>query len=461
MSSATSRVTIVSRDRRMDLTLPDAVAIGELMPQLVQCCVAAVDRHSPVVWMLRPVGGAELRPTSTLRSAKVRDGTILELCQCAAAAPNSLVEDVRDVVEDAVDETMRIWGRRDSTTLSVLTVAALGASLAIMMVFWPDVWSGRTGIAIPLTAMVAAGAVWSAIGLQRRSFGVSAHALLLTGLVWTGVLVLVATVATATDGNRPSSGVLAAATGAVVGAVAAGVTRATPGFASWVAASAVVLGLGFSWAAAELADRSVRDWLAMAAVTGVLTVGILPRACLAAGGLPALDHLARTTGGAARPEVVAVHTRAQAYLTGALLTTAIATAFASAALSVRGSPMQVATAAAVSMCLVLRSRAFTRFTHVLTLVVSGVGSVVVASILNLLDSGAGEAPTSSTALLALGIVFGGSAVCAATGLLASSEVAAARGRRLLDGAESVAVTSLLPLLAACLGAFDWVAGLVD
>ena len=79
MANGSSRVTVVSPDRRVDLSLPASVPLGDLMGQLLNICTDQHDRNTPLAWTLRPVGGAALALASTLESSRVLDGAVLEL----------------------------------------------------------------------------------------------------------------------------------------------------------------------------------------------------------------------------------------------------------------------------------------------------------------------------------------------------------------------------------------------
>lgn len=444
MGNGLSRVTVVGPDRRMDLSLPGAVPIGELMPQLLALCTDDADRTRPVAWMLRPLGGSGLGWGASLESARVRDGSILELCPRSVTASRT-VEDVRDATEDAVDRTVGTWSRRDTTTLALLTMAALAAILLGL----PGVWTGSVGGGLVAVA-TAASTIWGSVTMHRKGLPLAAHALLAVGLAWVGALVLAATAAsTLTSASR------AGLSGAAIGCAALVATWAVPRFAAWSAGAAVVCGAGLGWAAIDLAGRPVQDAFAVGTVLGVLILGVLPRVCLAAGGLAGLDYAVRTDGYVEQATVTASLERSRSLLTGALLSTAALTGTGSVLLGLDESPLRQAHAVAIAGCLLLRARAFTQFPHVLTLVLAGTGTLLLVLIFDLAD-GASRPLTFP----GVGVVVLASAIIARNGLAAPNEVARARGRRLLDTAESLIVATLIPLLAANLGILDLVHELV-
>jgi len=451
MASEHSRVTVISPDRRIDLSLPGSVPVGDLMAQLLDLCTDHHDRTGALAWTLRPVGGTALPWSSSLQSARVRDGTVLELCARSSAAAQSTVEDVRDATEDAVDQTVGTWSRRDTTTMAVWAVAALG----LIVLVRPDLWAASTGNGVPVAICVAAALFWGCVSVARRELHIAAHGLLAVGLAWTVALVVAATTPADLASSPMTPAMRAALTGAALLVAAAVMAWSVPCLSAWSAAAAVGFGFTLLWAAMDLAGRSLDDAITVGTVLGVLSLGVLPRASLAAGGLAGLDYVVRTRGGVDADAVLATFGRSRALLTGALLATAGLTAAGSVRLEFAGSSMQVAQAAAIAGCLALRARAFSQFLHVLTLVLAGTAALLVQLTADLFDG----APRSTT-LVILGLIVTWAAVLARGGLSARNDVTGARSRRLLDLAESLAVATLIPLVAGNLGILDRVREMV-
>lgn len=447
MANGLSRVTVMGPDRALDLALPGAVSIGELMPQLLELCTEHGDRTRATAWLLRPLGGRALGWAGSLESADVRDGAILELCPRSGPVAATTVEDVRDATEDLVDGTVRIWSRRDATTAALLVLALLaGAGLGL-----PAYWTAFAGNGVVVAAMTAVAAIGASVAVASRGLRVPAHALLATGLGWTAGLVMAATTTSLAPSGRAALG------GAAIVCAASVATWVVPSFAAWLAAVVILFATGIGWAAVTLMGLSIQDSVACGAVLGVLILGALPRVCVSAGGLAGLDYVVRTGGGGVEPDTVAAtFQRSRALLTGALSATALLTAACSLSLGIAGSPIQLAQGVAVAACLLLRARAFSQFWHVLVLVLAGIAALLAPPLLAVLHG----APEPGM-LAVLGGVVVASAIGVGGGLCTPSDVAVARGRRLLDAAESVAVSTLIPLLAANLGALDSVAELVN
>ena len=445
-------MTVVSPDRQVDLSLPGSVPLSDLIGQLLQLCTDHDDRSAPVVWTLRPLGGSTLALTSTLQSAQIRDGAVLELYPRSERTLPTRVEDVRDATEDAVDQTVGSWSRRDSTTAALLTLSGL----AVVLLARPDLWAGSSGDGLPVAAGAAGALLWAAVRVARQDLLVAAHGLLAAGLAWAGALALTATTPSlVTSASLPAASRAALCAAAVLTAAAI-VSWAVPRLAAWVAAAAVCLFATLGWAGMELIGRGPEQTVAFGCVVGVLGLGILPRASLAAGGLAGLDYLVRTRGRVDPAAVVTAFARSRSLLNGALLASAALTAAGAVWLAHAASPMEVALAAAVTCCLMLRARAFSQFLHVSALVLAGIGALLGQLISELTYDEPRLTTIPVLLLTALACVLLGR-----SGMSAPNDVAVARSRRLFDVAESLSVATLIPLLAGNLGVLDWVRGLVS
>lgn len=452
MANGHSRVTVVSPDRRVDLALPDSVPVGDLMAQLLDLCTDHSDRIGALGWTLRPVGGIGLAWASSLDAARIRDGAVLELSPRPAPGARSAVEDVRDAIEDAVDQGVGSWTSADTTTGALLTLCAL----AVMALSIPDLLATTSGNGIAVCLAVACGFLWGAVHVASHGLDVAGHALVAVGLAWIAALVLKATSPGALIPTTVLPANRAALSAAAVLGAAVIVSWVLPRLAAWSAAAAVVCVAAIGWAAMDLAGRSSDEAIALGTVLGVLSLGIAPRASLAAGGLAQLDYVVRTRGGVDPETVVATFARSRALLTGGLIAASGLTAAGSVRLEIAGSTLQVAQAAAIAGCLILRSRAFSQYAHVVVLALTGIAALVGQLIIDL----AHDAPRPTT-IVALALISAGSVVLARGGLATASDVVAARSRRLLDISESLTVAILIPLLAANLGVLDSVRELVN
>jgi len=99
-----SRVTVINGTRRIDLALPAALPLCEVMPQLLRFFDPHSEPERPMSWALGRLRGADFPLNSTLADADVVDGEVLELRAGDAVRP-AQVEDVRDLLEDTVDRS--------------------------------------------------------------------------------------------------------------------------------------------------------------------------------------------------------------------------------------------------------------------------------------------------------------------------------------------------------------------
>ena len=95
-STGLTRVTINSPQRRVDVALPDAVPLAELLPELLQHAGAdlADDGQHHGGWLLRRGDGTPLAATAGLGAAGVRDGEVLHLAPVVGAACRNRTDDL-------------------------------------------------------------------------------------------------------------------------------------------------------------------------------------------------------------------------------------------------------------------------------------------------------------------------------------------------------------------------------
>ena len=99
-SPGLARVTINSPQRRVDVALPDAVPVAELLPELLQHAGVGLaddgERHGG--WLLRRGDGTALSTTTGLAGQEVRDGAVLHLVPARSSWPELEFDDVVDAI---------------------------------------------------------------------------------------------------------------------------------------------------------------------------------------------------------------------------------------------------------------------------------------------------------------------------------------------------------------------------
>jgi type VII secretion integral membrane protein EccD len=427
-------VTVVNGSRRVDLALPSALPIADVVPQLLRFCTPDERPDAPAAWTLSRLGGTNLGLGHSLADAGVLDGEILELRSVEAATRPAYVEDVRDAVEDAVDSSGGQW--RSRTTVSfVLAVAAIAVGMTALLPFTrePHATAGITTAAI-VAALCVTGGWWG----TGRAHPAAIQLAVAAGWVWGGVGGWLA----GTSSGWPRLAAFAAgAAGALLVAAAARVV--TP-LATAHLAGFVVLAAAAGLAAGGGGDITVPR--RVAAVLAVLVIGALPRAAVSVGGLATADYRVRKSQLLTQQEIAARVRQSNALLFGGLVGIAVVGILAGVGLAYSHDGWDRLLGLAVGVGFLLRSRVFSRVLHMSPLRVAGV--VVLAA----QGVRIGSLPEVRPWLPVLVAVAGGLLV--ALGAAPLSDITRARVKRALNWTESVVVVVTIALAAAGLGLYD-------
>lgn len=439
MTSTYCRVTVVSGNRHVDLALPSVLPISDVLPQLLRYCTPDDRADHPAAWTLAKVGGSDIDLEHSLDDAGVLDGDVLELRSAETAPRQAYVEDVRDAIEDVVDESGGVWDTR-TTRSFVLSVASIGLALAALPSFArrpEDVRVIAGGLVVAALATAVAG--WS----KDRAHAVATQLMLATGCLWGGISGWLF----ATRSGWP--GVVPLATGLVLALlIAAGgraiTTLATPHLAA----------LGITTGAATLAGVAVSVWEPLtpervAGVMAVLVVGVLPRASVSVGGLATADYRVRKSVRITQQELADRVRLSSALLLGGVIGAAAVGAAAGVVLCAAESLWDRLLAVTIGVALLLRSRVFSQILHLLPLRIAG--CVVLAAT----GIRIGALPeVQPWFLLAAAAVAAGLVALSALPL---SDITRARVKRVLNWSESVVVIAMIALGAAAIGLYDMVA----
>src|SRR6266511_1573234 len=240
-------------------------------------------------------------------------------------------------------------------------------------------------------------------------------------------------------------------TGAGVGCAALGLTgERWQRVVANAGAAVAFLGLLVTMLVAAGLDRP-----RVAAVTAVLVVfavGLAPQLALGRSELVGLMRSQEAGEQISQGRVGAAVTRGQAALTGALFGIATFAAIAATVLLTSRTWSGVTLGGALGAVFALRSRAFTRAGHVVPMLVPAVVAAAVAVIALPRSLGLAATPATwlaygSTLAIAVGLVLAGQRRL--------DEVAAARMRQVFDIIEVVTMLSLVPLVIAVFGGFEW------
>ncbi|HEY0719061.1 MAG TPA: EsaB/YukD family protein, partial [Streptosporangiaceae bacterium] len=98
-----SRITVDGPAGRIDLAVPAATTMAQLLPILLEQVTSESERNRP--WVLQRLGGEPLDADGTPETLGLRDGEILYLRPGSQALPAMQIDDVAVGVAESVDAT--------------------------------------------------------------------------------------------------------------------------------------------------------------------------------------------------------------------------------------------------------------------------------------------------------------------------------------------------------------------
>ncbi|MFI1973177.1 type VII secretion integral membrane protein EccD [Streptomyces cinnamoneus] len=180
MSSTTvtgfCRVTVIAPDSRIDVALPDDVAVADLLPEILRMTGQSVQQGAPPGYHLMGRDGVALDADRSLGAQRVLDGTLLRLRPFAQSLPPAVFDDVADAVAAAVTRDRALWNDR------LLRASGLFAG-ALMFVFlgfvlWFADPAGHDMHGLPGIVAAVTGVLLAALaGVRARVYGDRASAL--------------------------------------------------------------------------------------------------------------------------------------------------------------------------------------------------------------------------------------------------------------------------------------------
>jgi type VII secretion integral membrane protein EccD len=443
-TSGLVRVTVASGTRRVDLVLPGAVPIAELLPELAR----SVGLLDPTTvhggYRLLTAEGRLLAGDTGLVIQGVEDGGLLTVTAGVDEPAPRVYDDVVEAMTDVVERELEPWqpatGRRTALWAAGLMLALGAVALLIQR---------GSLLAAVAAVVVAAALVVGAVVLSRVQHEAEAA----VSLAWMGsAYAAVAGLMLITDGRFFGLPVACAGAGALVAGLVSlvglgeGRTLVIPP----VVVGAVFLATGLVMRVATFDPAVV---LTAALVLVVLAGSVLPWLALGATGT-AVDQMYSTADITADPaEIDRARVSADARVAHEILVAVSATVglllvlVAPLAVSLGLSGTLLATLA--SLVVMLRTRQYRTGTEVLVGLVSGVLGLAAVAV-SMLWLHPDWRPTAAVVLAAVG------AVLMAVTLVPSTP--SVRRGRLGDVAETVALVALLPLLVLAVGVFSAIRG---
>ncbi|WP_435748182.1 type VII secretion integral membrane protein EccD [Nocardioides sp. SYSU DS0663] len=443
-TSGLVRVTVSSGTRRVDLVLPGAVPVAELVPELARS-VGLLD--AAVVhggYRVVTAEGRELAADAGLTIQGVEDGGLLTVSAGVDDEPPRVYDDVVEAMTDVVERDLEPWDPASGRRTALVTAGLLMALGAVALLVQRGSLVAGVAAATVALSLVAGAVVLSRA--QRETEAAVAVGWMAAGYAAVAGLLLV------TDGVLFGLPLAAAGGGAVLAALV-GLVGVAEGRALLLPPAVVGAVLAVTGLVVDAAGVDHRVVLTTALVLVVLAGSVFPWLALGATrtDVEQLYTLADITAEPA--EVDAEQVRADARTAHEIL---VAISGTVGLLLVVAAPLAVdlglaGTLLAAVACLVvmLRTRQYRTGSEVLTGLVSGVAGLlaVAASLLWLHPD---WRPT-----VAVVLAVTGAAVLALT--LVPTEGSLRRGR-LGDVAESVSLLALLPLAVLATGVFTAVRG---
>ncbi|MFD4433479.1 EsaB/YukD family protein [Nocardia sp. NPDC058497] len=435
MSAHFVRVSVVSGDSQLDVSLPARRPLAEYITDITE--LLAIEPDDPVTaWALSAPARGTLAMESTLAESGVLDGAVLHLTPLELAARTPYVDDVVDAVESAVDRgERRFRGVHRDRAIAALVVMACAVAAMLCAGLRPGVLG-----ALPVIVLAALIAVLALIaGTPERSL-----------IAW-GLVPLAAAAAVCVVPGDPGVAVPAGISSAFLGGALAvalgsrrvghilGATVAAAGFA----AAAVAVALGAN-------STALSAWIAPLLV---LLVAVVPRGAVLGSGL--LDLVRRGEQGYTVPRAVvdAATRRGRDLLDVGIGAVVAAVSTTVATLIWTGVWVQVALGILIGVVVLLRSRSYTDTRHVALLLAVPVIVTLSAGAVAARELAGQDMVIRSIVLTAVAATVVVTLVVA--GFVRLGEVASARVARLWNAVDPVLLVLLLPATFGAQGIYTY------
>ncbi|WP_069170380.1 type VII secretion integral membrane protein EccD [Streptomyces griseus] len=103
------RVTVVAPDSRIDVALPEDIAVADVYPEILRLTGQTQAAGTPTGYHLVRRDGTVLDGARTLAAQQVLDGELLSLRPFAQSLPPAVFDDVSDAVASAVTRDRHLW----------------------------------------------------------------------------------------------------------------------------------------------------------------------------------------------------------------------------------------------------------------------------------------------------------------------------------------------------------------
>ncbi|CAN5597601.1 hypothetical protein BH11ACT8_BH11ACT8_34820 [soil metagenome] len=160
-ASGLVRVTVASGTRRVDLVLPGAIPVVELVPELARS-VGLLDSATVYGgYQLVTSEGRRLAGDSGLTLQGVEDGTLITVTAGADVAGTPVYDDIVEAMTDVVEHDLKPWEAASGRRTALGAAAILMALGAVALLLQADASLARSAAAVVAAALVAAAIVLS------------------------------------------------------------------------------------------------------------------------------------------------------------------------------------------------------------------------------------------------------------------------------------------------------------
>lgn len=472
VSVGLARVTISAPQRRVDVALPEQVALAELLPEVLRHAGVGLadegERHGG--WVLRRGDGVALTTGQGLHPQGVRDGEVLHLVPAGEEWPELEYDDVVEAIAEGARRRGGVWTPAASRTATLAAAAVpLGLGLpALLTAGSGNNFAGLVGLGVAvlltLVGSVASraygdGRAGVALGGYALPYAFAGGALLITSYDGGGVLkplpwlggpeLLAGSVAVLLVSALAGAGVAAGArfftAGVVVGLLGA-LTAATGLFTTAAGGAAVLIsvlvcGIGMLPLLAVRFGRTPLPPVTLPPGTESVSAEEAFR--------PAPDSVRRPPERAA---VFASVARTDELLAGMLLGHAVLATGAFAVLATAGTLSSRILIGVSTLALLLRSRLFVTRRHRVPVLVGGLAGLAALGV-DLLASAGDALP----AVIAGAVLF--ALVTVMAGARYADRPASPYLGRAADIVDALVVVSIIPVACAVTGLYAAVSGL--
>ena len=156
-SAGLVRVSVVAGERKVDLALPGALPVAELLPELARAVGVLDGQTAYAGYWLVTSEGRRLSGDTGLTFQGVEDGGVLTMAAGIDEEPPRVYDDIVEAMADAVEKDMRPWepaaGRRTALASASLLLGIGALALALQR---PDVVAGAAAGVVALVLVAAA-----------------------------------------------------------------------------------------------------------------------------------------------------------------------------------------------------------------------------------------------------------------------------------------------------------------